>query len=48
VQEHNRALVSRLIREALEAKVIVLADPNAAPKFRRYLPYWAAPQEGLA
>jgi len=47
VQEHNRALVSRLLREALEAKVIVLADPNAAPKFRRYLPYWAAPREDL-
>lgn len=48
VQEHNRALLSRLLREALEAKVIVLADPNAAPKFCRYSPYWAAPQDGPA
>ncbi|RMH50431.1 MAG: transcriptional regulator [Bacteroidetes bacterium] len=42
VEEHNRALVSRLIREAVEAGVIVPADPNAAPKLMRYLPYWAA------
>lgn len=42
VEEHNRATVSRLIREAVEAGVIVAADPDAAPKLMRYLPYWAA------
>jgi ATP-dependent DNA helicase RecG len=41
VEEHNRSFVSRLIREALDANVIVVADPNAAPKHMRYLPYWA-------
>jgi len=42
VKEQNRAIVSRIIREAVEAGVIVPADPHAAPKLMRYLPYWAA------
>jgi predicted HTH transcriptional regulator len=45
VEKHNRALVSRLIREAVEAGVVVPADPDAAPKLMRYLPFWAAPGE---
>ncbi|MCA9520118.1 MAG: putative DNA binding domain-containing protein, partial [Myxococcales bacterium] len=48
VEEHNRAHVSRLIREAVEAGAIVPADPTAAPKLMRYLPFWAAPGEGRA
>ena len=43
VAEHNRSLVSRLIREAVEAGVVVPADPDAAPKLMRYLPFWAGP-----
>jgi len=42
VEEQNRSTVSRLIREAVEAGVIVPADPGAAPKQMRYLPFWAA------
>jgi predicted HTH transcriptional regulator len=42
VEEHNRALVSRLIREAVEAGAIAPVDADAAPKLMRYLPYWAA------
>ena len=42
VEEHNRAAVSRFIREAVEAGAIVPADPDAAPKLMRYLPFWAA------
>lgn len=42
VEDHNRSTVSRLLREAVEAGAIVPADPDAAPKFMRYLPYWAA------
>ncbi len=42
VKEQNRAIVSRIIREAIEAGVIVPAAPHAAPKLMRYLPYWAA------
>lgn len=37
----SRAAVSRLIREAIEAGAIVPADPNAAPKLMRYLPFWS-------
>jgi len=48
VEEHNRALVSRLIREAVKAGAIVPADPDAAPKLMRYLPFWALPREGRA
>ena len=43
VAEHNRAIISRIIREALDAGVIVPADPTAAPKLMRYLPFWTAP-----
>jgi len=43
VEEQNRATVSRVIREAVAAGVIVPADPEAAPKLMRYLPFWAAP-----
>lgn len=33
----------------LKAGAIVPADPGAAPKLMRYLPYWAsAPREGQA
>lgn len=42
VEEQNRSTVSRLIREAVEAGAIVPADPDAAPKLMRYLPFWAA------
>jgi predicted HTH transcriptional regulator len=47
VEEHNRSAVSRYIREAVQAQVIVPADAEAAPKMMRYLPFWAAPGEGL-
>ena len=49
VEEQNRSTVSRLIREAVEAGAIVPADPGAAPKLMRYLPFWAsAAREGRA
>jgi ATP-dependent DNA helicase RecG len=41
VEEHNRAVISRVIRETVKAGFIVAADPDAAPKLMRYLPYWA-------
>jgi len=46
VEVQNRSTVSRLIREAVEAGAIVPADPAAAPKLMRYLPFWAALSEG--
>jgi len=49
VEEHNRSVVSRLIREAVEAGFIVPVDPDGAPKLMRYLPFWASPRkEGRA
>jgi hypothetical protein len=35
--------------EQVEFKAIVPADPDAAPKLMRYMPFWAmAPREGRA
>jgi predicted HTH transcriptional regulator len=42
----NSATASRLIREAVDAQLIVPAEPGAAPKLRRYVPMWAAPAPG--
>jgi ATP-dependent DNA helicase RecG len=41
IEPHNSATASRLIREALDADVIIPFDPDAAPKLMRYIPYWA-------
>jgi len=43
IEPQNIAAASRLIREAVEAGLIVPYDPDAAPKLMRYLPAWAAP-----
>lgn len=44
----NSAVVSRLLRDALKAGVIVIEDEAAGPRSRAYLPYWAAPAENGA
>ena len=44
IASQNIAKASRLIAEAVDAGAIVADDPNAAPKLRRYVPVWAAPQ----
>lgn len=41
VEERNKAIVSRIIRDTVDAGLIKLSDPTAAPKLRRYIPYWA-------
>ena len=41
VDEKNKAIISRIIKETREAGYIKLSDENAAPKMRRYIPYWA-------
>lgn len=46
IEPNNKATASRLIREAVEAGVIVPYDPEAAPKLMRYVPVWAAPNRG--
>lgn len=41
VNERNMSIVSRIIKETIEAGLIKLVDENAALKMRRYVPYWA-------
>lgn len=40
IKEENITLASRYIKEALDAKVIILYDEAAPPKVRKYVPYW--------
>lgn len=44
IEEQNRAVASRLLRDAVEAGVIVPRDPSAAPKHMQYLPWWVNPK----
>jgi predicted HTH transcriptional regulator len=44
IEEHNRSTVSRLIREAVDARAIAPYDATAAPKLMKYVPWWAGPQ----
>ncbi|MEK7259714.1 MAG: ATP-binding protein [Pseudomonadota bacterium] len=41
IDAKNSATASRLIKEALEAGVIVPHDTNAGRKYMKYLPWWA-------
>ncbi len=41
IKASNSAQVSRLIREAIEARLIAAVDPNTSPRYMRYKPYWA-------
>ena len=40
VEERNKATISRYIKEAVEMGVIKVYDDDAAPKLRKYVPYW--------
>ena len=42
IEEKNRSMASRLIRDAVEAHAVVPYDPTAAPKLMKYVPWWAA------
>ena len=42
VRSNNKAMVSRYIREAVDAGMIRPLDEQAPPKMRRYVPFWAA------
>ena len=39
--EQNRATASRLIRDAVDAGVILPWDATASPKQMKYIPWWA-------
>lgn len=41
IETKNSAVVSRIIREAVSNNLIKLHDPDAGPRTRRYIPYWA-------
>ncbi len=40
IEPQNSATASRYIKESLKSGVIVLQDPDAAPKMRKYIPFW--------
>ncbi|MCA9686790.1 MAG: transcriptional regulator, partial [Myxococcales bacterium] len=41
IEERNRSTASRLIKETQEAGLIALHDPEAAPRYYKYVPHWA-------
>lgn len=41
IEVRNIALASRLIKDAIDAKLIKPYDENAGKKFMKYIPYWA-------
>jgi predicted HTH transcriptional regulator len=44
IDDRNIATASRLLGEAVESGLIVIADPEAGTRIRSYLPFWAAPR----
>lgn len=44
IGDKNSAVASRLIKEAIDAGMILPVDANAGRKAMRYMPFWAAPQ----
>lgn len=41
ISEENKSIVSRIMKNTIDAGLIKLVDENAGPKARRYIPYWA-------
>ena len=41
VDDKNRDLVSRIIRDAMNKKLIVPFNPDSSPRYMKYVPYWA-------
>lgn len=41
VKSSNAAQISRLIREAITTHLIKPVDPDTAPRYMKYVPYWA-------
>lgn len=44
IEKKNSAQASRIIKEAIEDSRVVVFDESAAPKYKEYVPYWAAPR----
>ena len=41
----NASMISRLLREAVEADLIVVANPDNGVRLRHYVPFWAVSNE---
>ena len=41
IEVRNASTVSRILADAVDEGLIVVADPAAGPRLRRYLPFWA-------
>lgn len=41
IEKQNSAQATRILNEAVAKNLICLADPDAAHKIKRYIPYWA-------
>ena len=41
VGESSSASISRLIKDAVDKKVIKPLDPDTAPRYMKYIPFWA-------
>lgn len=41
LSEKDKVKASRIIRDTIEAKLIKPVDPSTAPRYMKYVPYWA-------
>ena len=41
LEDHSAASISRIIKSCVEAGFVKALDPTAAPKYMKYVPYWA-------
>ena len=48
ISKENAAQASRLLKEALDSRVIAIRDPEAGTRSRTYLPFWAGTRSGEA
>ena len=44
VKKQNRAIITRIINDTLNEKLIIPSDPNQGRKYARYLPFWVRTQ----
>lgn len=47
IDDKNIASASRILGEAVDAGLIVIADPAAGTRIRSYLPFWAGPRPAV-
>ena len=41
LEENDKVKASRVIRDTMSAKLIKPVDPSTAPRYMRYVPFWA-------